>query len=37
MRQKFAEELSQRGVAALILDEAYTSRDYAWSKAMGKW
>jgi len=36
IRQKFAEELAKRGVQALMPEEAYTNRDYAWSKAMGK-
>jgi len=36
IRKKFAEELGQRGVMSLMPDEAYTNRDYEWSKAMGK-
>jgi mannose-6-phosphate isomerase-like protein (cupin superfamily) len=36
MRRKFAEELGQRGVKSLMPDEAYTDRDYEWSRAMGK-
>jgi hypothetical protein len=36
IRQKFVEELGKRGVQSLMPDEAYTNRDYEWSKAMGK-
>jgi len=36
IRKKFAEELGQKGVMSLMPDEAYTNRDYEWSKAMGK-
>ncbi len=36
IRKKFAEELGKRGVKSLMPDEAYTNRDYEWSKAMGK-
>jgi gentisate 1,2-dioxygenase len=36
IRKKFAEELAKRGVQSLMPDEAYTNRDYEWSKAMGK-
>ncbi len=36
IRQKFEEELAKRGVQSLVPDEAYTNRNYAWSKAMGK-
>jgi len=36
IRKNFAEELGQRGVMSLMPDEAYTNRDYEWSKAMGK-
>jgi len=36
IKQKFAEELGQRGVTSLMPDEAYTNRDYEWSKAMDK-
>ncbi len=36
IRKKFAAELDQRGVMSLMPDEAYTNRDYEWSKAMGK-
>ena len=36
IRKKFADELSKRGVQSLMPDEAYTNRDYEWSKAMGK-
>jgi hypothetical protein len=36
IRRKFAEELGQRDVKSLMPDEAYTNRDYEWSRAMGK-
>ncbi|HWP58898.1 MAG TPA: hypothetical protein VNL14_13480 [Candidatus Acidoferrales bacterium] len=36
IRKKFEEELAKRGVKSLMPDEAYTNRDYEWSKAMGK-
>jgi hypothetical protein len=36
IRRKFAEELSTRGVTSLMPDEAYSNRDYEWSRAMGK-
>lgn len=36
IREKFAEELGKRGVKSLMPDEAYSNRDYEWSKAMGK-
>jgi oxalate decarboxylase/phosphoglucose isomerase-like protein (cupin superfamily) len=36
IRKKFQDELAQRGVQSLMPDEAYTNRDYEWSKAMGK-
>lgn len=36
IRQKFEEELGKKGLTSLVPDEAYTNRDYEWSKAMGK-
>jgi len=36
IRKKFEEELAKRGVKSLMPDEAYTNRNYEWSKAMGK-
>lgn len=36
IRQKFEAELSQRGVKSLMPAEAYTNRDFEWSKTMGK-
>ena len=36
IRRKFSDELSKRSVQSLMPDEAYTNRDYEWSKAMGK-
>lgn len=36
IRKKFEEELAKRSVQSLMPDEAYTNRDYEWSKAMGK-
>ncbi len=36
IRNKFAGELSKRGVKSIMPDEAYSNRDYEWSKAMGK-
>ena len=36
IRKKFEEELSKRGVKSIMPDEAYSNRDYEWSKAMGK-
>ncbi len=36
VRKKFEEELAKRGVKSLMPGEAYSSRDYEWSKAMGK-
>jgi mannose-6-phosphate isomerase-like protein (cupin superfamily) len=36
IRKKFAEELATRGVKSIMPPEAYTNRDYEWSKAMGK-
>jgi len=36
IRKKFEEELAKRGVQSLMPDEAYTNREYEWSKAMGK-
>jgi gentisate 1,2-dioxygenase len=36
IRQKFEEELAKRGVQSLMPDEAYSNRNYEWSKAMGK-
>ena len=36
IRNKFEEELARRGVQSLMPDEAYTNRNYAWSKVMGK-
>jgi hypothetical protein len=35
IRKKFEEELAKRGVKSLMPDEAYTNRNYEWSKAMG--
>ncbi|TMA13097.1 MAG: cupin domain-containing protein [Deltaproteobacteria bacterium] len=36
IRRKFEEELAQKGLKSLMPDEAYTNRDYEWSRAMGK-
>jgi hypothetical protein len=36
IRKKFEEELAKRGVKSFMPDEAYTNRNYEWSKAMGK-
>jgi mannose-6-phosphate isomerase-like protein (cupin superfamily) len=36
IRKKFAEELAKRGVKSIMPPEAYTNRDYEWSKGMGK-
>ena len=36
IRKKFAEELAKRGVKPLMPAEAYTDRDFEWSKGMGK-
>ena len=36
IRKKFQAELAKRGVPSLMPDEAYTNRNYKWSKAMGK-
>lgn len=36
IRQKFEEELAKQGLKSLIPAEAYTNRDFEWSKAMGK-
>jgi hypothetical protein len=36
IRQKFEEELKKRGVQSLMPDEAFTNKDYEWSKGMGK-
>jgi hypothetical protein len=36
IRQKFEVELAKRGVTSLMPDEAYSNRNYKWSKAMGK-
>ncbi len=36
IRQKFEEELANRGLKSLIPEEAYKDRDFEWSKAMGK-
>ncbi len=36
IRQKFEEELDKRGTTSLMHEEAYTNRDYEWSKGMGK-
>ncbi|MEE9550435.1 MAG: cupin domain-containing protein [Candidatus Binatia bacterium] len=36
IRQKFEDELKKRGVQSLMPDEAFTNRDYEWSKGMGK-
>jgi mannose-6-phosphate isomerase-like protein (cupin superfamily) len=36
IRQKFVAELAKRSVQSLMPDEAYTNRDYEWSRAMGK-
>lgn len=36
IRQKFEDELAKRGLKSLMPDQAYTDRDYEWSKAMGK-
>jgi quercetin dioxygenase-like cupin family protein len=36
IRQKFEEELAKRGLESLVPPEAYTNREFAWSKGMGK-
>ncbi|MGH7771183.1 MAG: cupin domain-containing protein, partial [Candidatus Binatia bacterium] len=36
IRKKFEEELAKRGVKSLMPSEAYTDRDFEWSKGMGK-
>jgi hypothetical protein len=36
VRKKFEGELGQRGLTSLMPDEAYKSRDFEWSRAMGK-
>lgn len=36
VRQKFEEELAKRGLESLVPPEAYTNRDFEWSKGMGK-
>lgn len=36
IRKKFEEELGKRGLKSLMPDEAYTNRNYEWSKSMGK-
>ena len=36
VRKKFEEELGKRGLTSLMPAEAYTKRDFEWSKAMGK-
>jgi mannose-6-phosphate isomerase-like protein (cupin superfamily) len=36
IRQKFEEELAKRGLKSLMPPEAYTDRDFEWSKGMGK-
>jgi len=36
IRKKFEEDLATRGVQSLMPAEAYTDRNYEWSKAMGK-
>jgi len=36
IRQKFEEELAKHGLKSLIPAEAYTNRDFEWSKGMGK-
>lgn len=36
IRQKFEEELGKQGLKSLIPPEAYTNRDFEWSKGMGK-
>ena len=36
IRQKFEEELAKQDLKSLIPAEAYTNRDFEWSKAMGK-
>lgn len=36
IRQKFEEELGKRGLKSLMPGEAYTNRNYEWSKKMGK-
>jgi oxalate decarboxylase/phosphoglucose isomerase-like protein (cupin superfamily) len=36
IRKKFEEELAKRGVKSIMPAEAYTNRDYEWSKSMGK-
>jgi oxalate decarboxylase/phosphoglucose isomerase-like protein (cupin superfamily) len=36
IRQKFEEELKKRGIESLMPAEAYTNRDFEWSKGMGK-
>jgi len=36
MNKREPQELARRGVTSLMPDEAYSNRDYEWSKAMGK-
>ncbi len=36
IRNKFEEELAKRKLTSLMPKEAYTDRDYEWSKSMGK-
>ncbi len=36
IRKKFEEELAKRGVKSIMPAEAYSNRDYEWSKSMGK-
>ena len=36
IRKKFDEELAKRGVKSIMPAEAYSNRDYEWSKSMGK-
>jgi len=36
IRQKFEAELAKRSLRSLMPDQAYTDRDYEWSKGMGK-
>jgi len=36
IRQKFEAELAKQGLKSLIPAEAYTNRDFEWSKGMGK-
>jgi len=36
IRRKFEEELGRRGVKSLMPPEAYTERNFEWSKSMGK-